>query len=1816
MGRAESLARLQAVTAYNQQKDKETQEFAAQAREQVDRAAQMTFSGVGSGAEISPTPTTKRWPSLMERATNRERIYNDMKDEPIYMSNSYLAEQMRKNANAGASDFVGIQNWDHLKPAQPTERLSAVDWLGSKAADFNKGITAGLDMVANALPTVEGKIFGVEPEATFTGQVLKPVTDATGKLHDWVTRTDAALDQKVDTAVGDNPVARIASDVGGGVITALPNFVLAMLSGGASVPAQLGAQGGGLMASASTALQAMAKNPMYWTSVAQSVGPAYEEALDNGATEDEAMLTAVISSGLGSMVEAGGGIEALPGNLVDAAGDTSRVLQWVKSALEEGLEEPVQGVLERLTNKAVYDTDRKMFSVTDPNAVFNPLTMAQEAAMGAAVGGILGGGPVLVDAVLNRPKAQTQTAPDVQQPQAAPATVSKNATVQQAVDTDRAAVDQAAQMTFGQNKTAPAVEADADSTNVDTDPTHHTPQEQAVIDAYQGSVDQNLVDYYDGVEKGNEKGFYPLKPVSDRAASDIHRITGNNVTGFNTRFDARQMFHIKNDHGVNGKANQSMADSNDVGRIQFVLDNYDNVEPGGTTDAYWETKENGHNRRATTVVFSKKVNGTYYVVEAAPVTKAKSLYVVSAYMENGAKNKGASSHLLDAEAPRTRPIPPNANNAPANSIPEKAETVNGSVGDMGAKTSAFPHEVKQSQTATNTIGKNEDRWNVPEDARVDASYDAVTEQESLNNARMRLEQDAAGEMEHLRNSSAWNGEDVDVGMLILGGLRQKAKENGDWNQFKEWAKVVKQHGVTAGQALQAWAKYTRMTADGVMNIVAQNLENARKGTDVDAVLQLTSEMADKFEALNTAKDIDGLVQMIKDTSNVRRTGTFFGNKISKQMNWALNHVAEMARQDPDGKAYEFLRNFAAAGIEDIAGDHTKVSAGKVIKTVRYNAMLSKTATVLRNLVGNGVMDVTDTFARDISVPLDMLLSKITGTRSVAVDKSWISEAKRKGSIDSLAMALMESGLDVNASGAANRYEQTANRTAKMSGGVMERLLSSMEKWSAYNLTVTDEVAKGGTAAEVQRGIDKLYEQGKIRDDSLRNGGQQEALYRTFQDDTKLSKATGKVRDALNTFGMEDFGAGDFAMPFSKVPSNLPMRAFDYSPAGAARGMVQLVDVLIKAKKGTLTAAEQAKAVQSIGRGVTGSMAIWGLTALAKAGLIHVMSPGGTEENKDKETQEKNQGLSGTQFNLSAAKRLMQGGSAEWQEGDQLLSIGFLEPFNAHMAIAALIAEDEDATLGQIAGATFSGLLQSISELPVMDVIADAVNAFRYSDGDNLWEKTVDAGTTYLAGQATSFIPNALKGVAQGLDPAQRDLYTADTVGGQLLDNVKARIPGLRNTLPEKLDSYGRPMENEGGVKNFLNATVNPGAVTTYHEDEVEAATRMLAEDTGRTSVYAERKPPNHLTVGGEQIQLDVDQRRGYQQTRGQTEHETKAALNADDTFTGLDRGLQADAFETAETYSKEVAKSGLGLGYEPPKWVRDLEGKSQEEVIDAIIQKTLENADGYGDADLAAALSMTVEDGLSPDLARESAVQAQAYADAVYRYELGYADVPDWVETAMQMTTDQQREKYLAAVAAGNYAEATYGKKYDGLEQMLSEGQITDEVALLACSNSVQTAYRDACKGKGISAEQFIDVYGHAYSNGESAQERREAGLKYIEGLNVSSTTRAAMAKGLYEAIMEYIPKGSKLPTDWLLDNDADGMVYDQLTENQQIAYNTYIRGSGLEMADYIDVKGFKDVDGHNRDLVIGYIEANYQSREQRRALYLAMGYSSKTIPW
>ena len=189
-----------------------------------------------------------------------------------------------------------------------------------------------------------------------------------------------------------------------------------------------------------------------------------------------------------------------------------------------------------------------------------------------------------------------------------------------------------------------------ESTVVNTNPAQHTKEEQAVIDKYQDSVDGELLGYVESVRNGTAKNAKPflLKAVSDRAAKDIKNVTGVDVHGNKVVIEQRMVLHILKDHGENGTTDQSMRDVNDIARIQFVIDNYDSISHGGTSKAYVTNKENGKHGLAQTVVFSKAVNGTYYVVEAVPETSKNTIYVVSAYMTK----KPAASPSVNAEALR------------------------------------------------------------------------------------------------------------------------------------------------------------------------------------------------------------------------------------------------------------------------------------------------------------------------------------------------------------------------------------------------------------------------------------------------------------------------------------------------------------------------------------------------------------------------------------------------------------------------------------------------------------------------------------------------------------------------------------------------------------------------------------------------------------------------------------------------------------------------------------------------------------------------------------------------------------------------------------------------------------------------------------------------------------------------------------------------------------------------------------------------------------------------------------------------------------
>ena len=93
--------------------------------------------------------------------------------------------------------------------------------------------------------------------------------------------------------------------------------------------------------------------------------------------------------------------------------------------------------------------------------------------------------------------------------------------------------------------------------------------------------------------------------------------------------DCDAVRHIVNDHGPQGISDHSMEDIANIARLAYVIANFDDVTFEGN---YSHKFKNADGTGAPHIVFTKKIDGTYYVVEAVCDNKHKLSHIVTAYI--------------------------------------------------------------------------------------------------------------------------------------------------------------------------------------------------------------------------------------------------------------------------------------------------------------------------------------------------------------------------------------------------------------------------------------------------------------------------------------------------------------------------------------------------------------------------------------------------------------------------------------------------------------------------------------------------------------------------------------------------------------------------------------------------------------------------------------------------------------------------------------------------------------------------------------------------------------------------------------------------------------------------------------------------------------------------------------------------------------------------------------------------------------------------------------------------------------------------------
>lgn len=924
---------------------------------------------------------------------------------------------------------------------------------------------------------------------------------------------------------------------------------------------------------------------------------------------------------------------------------------------------------------------------------------------------------------------------------------------------------------------------------------------------YLAAVDNRIVKAVEANRRG-ELGY--MKPiimddVTPDLASRVIELTGLDVSGYKHGIQKDGIDHIEKRHGEKGTADTSMANAEDIGRIQYVLNNFDSVEIARKQNGKPVYSKKYHNKdgsRAPVLQFTKRVDGHFYVSEAIPDAAANTLWVTSAYI---VPNKKGAYQVPDASA-LTPDLRPNTELGftPDNSISNPGENINPQFKDLGANTPT-PAELKQSKVYTNTY----DKWLTDAEKAADSAENSVyavsKESDSIAMAKERVRGsiDRTGGIDeaiHELDHGSWDAPDVDTAMLIGETLRAEAAETGDYTKLNEWKQEIQRHMTESGQAIQALAKWTRDSAVGA----------------------------------ETALD-KAVADINKKYKNRIDSGKMSAIEVNPELLAELNGTQTRAERDA-------VMNKIAADIG------SKMPAGILdkIRAWRYLSMLGNPRTVLRNLIGNEIMsDVLWTSKDAVGAGLEKVMGVDQSQRTKALafsDEYKANKAYAATTLDDARAVLEDS----------SRYDTKSGIERAIDENRQIFKFKPVEKWRE----ATDWALSKGDTVFLEKQYKRSFAQimtargytpdtmtAKQRSECM-SYAINEAKRSTFHDANSLADAMTKIEN--KNLATKILVGG--TVPFKKTPLNVLARGVEFSPIGLIQGTGQM---LTDVKAGKMDAST---AIDKMSSGLVGSSLMALGYFLAKSGVIS-----GGDNDEDKYYQS-DLGKQEYALNLPGSSSM----TIDWAAP---ASIPLFMGVALQELIDGSGSSDEAQTVGDHIDA-FLGTLSSITdplvEMSMLQGLQDTLEAVANarSDGNSLiGAALVTAGRGY----ASQFVPTIGGQIARTIDPVRRDTVGDPTSElGKDLDKVtnkmQAKIPGFASDLQPYVNIWGEQEINEHSWPvRLLEQAILPGYLDGVDMTPVDVELTRLYSVTQDPSVVPSNYPYRTLKSGDERYVLTADE---------------------------------------------------------------------------------------------------------------------------------------------------------------------------------------------------------------------------------------------------------------------------------------------------------------------------------------------------------------------
>lgn len=721
-------------------------------------------------------------------------------------------------------------------------------------------------------------------------------------------------------------------------------------------------------------------------------------------------------------------------------------------------------------------------------------------------------------------------------------------------------------------------------------------------------------------------------------------------------------------------------------------------------------------------------------------------------------------------------------------------------------------------------------------------YKGITNEQTLQKAYESLKDGGKEETLSWFSKNEKNVKAEDVAKGWI--LLKQYQDAGDYEGAVEVAKKMRQMGTNAGQAVQAYNILSRLTPEGMFYYAQSELNEAYSKMVEGKSKQWIEANQDKFNL--TQEETQTILDTMKEVASLE-----------------------------DGRE----KNIKLAQIQKLVSDKIPPTTGQSVKAWMRISMLFNPKTQVRNVMGNAVVLPVNATSDVFAGALDKLISKKTGVRTTGVTKEGVkgyAKGFKKGVFESYDD--FRKGINTrNVEG--NRFEIGEGKSFKDKG--IGKTLNRVDNMLSFALDVGD---RGFYEATYTNSINNqmiLNNTTEITQDMI-DIATNEALQRTWQDSNNYTQAVLSIRKILNKVNVKGYGLGDVLIPFAKTPANLTKAIVDYSPVGLTKTLAFDAKRFTNSlQNGQYSPQLQHDFVQNVGKGLAGTMLYTLGYALAKAGI----ATGEPDDDKDVKNFMKNSlGISSYSIKI----------------GDKSFTYDWAQPVATPLAI-------------------MTNYVKYSKDNPDASAIDKAIKAMNIGTEQLLQQSFMESLNTVLNGNGTTLenlsqavlelparaVPTFCKQIADMVDGTQRSSFEYGQPIKSAINSVKAKIPGLSQTLPASVDTLGNDIQKYGGNNNLWNVMLNPANTNKGQLTKTGQEIYNVYMNTGDSTIFP-RTAPYYINNKGEKITMSSEQRNKFQRVSGKYVEESLDSLLNNKDYKNLNNNEKASIINeiVSDSYSK------------------------------------------------------------------------------------------------------------------------------------------------------------------------------------------------------------------------------------------------------------------------------------------------------------------------